>query len=202
MNRSTFIDDSLPFPSRSSFARGIPPPRPKPKIIVSQTPNKFNAGDYIKFKYPFRYAIFHATTLAFLALICITLQTVLTLKNTSDPNAHGGYWAGSLNFLVALITIFSVCCRNYFYVILLAVLHFFSIVISIIGLVIMSILALSYYDECITTTVDCQYVNAEAINWTLFAIGIISTLLSGVFFSLLVALIGSVLSKRDDYYRG
>ncbi len=67
----------------------------------------------------------------------------------------------------------------------------------------MSIFALSFYDNCFSTnqSTQCLYTAAVPINWTLFAIGIASTILSGIFFSVLMALIGGVFSKRSDYVR-
>jgi hypothetical protein len=65
----------------------------------------------------------------------------------------------------------------------------------------MSIVALSFYDNCTYQNQNalCGYQGAVAINWTIFAIGIACTILSGLFFSILMALIGGVFSKKADY---
>ena len=102
MNRISNLGDTI-ISHSGSFGRNIGPPapppppqagymqQPGPKIVLAQNPEVFNVDDYIKFRYPFKYAILHVALLIFLNVVVMTLQTVLTLKNSSSPNVYGNF---------------------------------------------------------------------------------------------------------------
>jgi hypothetical protein len=101
MNRISNLGDTI-ISHNGSFPRNIGPPAPppppqagymqqQPKIVLAQNAEVFNVDDYIKYRYPFRYAILHVALLIFLNVIVVTLQTVLTLKNTSSANVYGNF---------------------------------------------------------------------------------------------------------------
>jgi hypothetical protein len=104
MNRLTNLSDTIL--SQSSFVRQqgnyVPPPPPpppppglqgpafiQPKIVIAQNPHSFRIDDYIKYRYPFKYTILHVAALVFLNVVVITLEVVLTLKNTAAANVYG-----------------------------------------------------------------------------------------------------------------
>ena len=60
-----------------------------PKVVVAQNPTTFNVNDYIKYRYPFKYAILHVAVLVFINVVVLTLEVVLTLKNTAAANVYG-----------------------------------------------------------------------------------------------------------------
>ena len=75
---------------------------------------------------------------------------------------------------------------------LLAMSYIVSFIFSVIGFIIISILALSFYDSCngfANTDVLCSTASASVLFWSMFGLGIAIAFLSGVYFTVLMGYI-------------
>ncbi len=98
-----------------------------------------------------------------------------------------------LNIILAIVSFPLIAFMNYYFLTVVVTFYFVSVFLTIFGLILTNLLAILYMSSC----TKCIITGAIPIFWTIFALGIVSALIGGIFFVLGLLLIGASNDKLN-----